>query len=506
MEPWSRFTRPADAGGSRTPIRFMVDGAPFLCLGIQIDFLNTTRIEDFDYLFEHIVRLGCNTVFFPLRWFVFEPAEGQFDFAVLDHALRRCREHGLRMSLLWFGSNQGGQTHCAPRWINENPARFGRLLNDAGQANGLCPNQPATRAAEKRAFDTLLTHLAQVDGEQHTVILMQIQNEPCIAMSSTKPAHGPAPYLDHWQPRCFCPTCNELFAAHRRTHPGEADWHFGVHSLTSTFRTLLADQKALFPVPTYTNFPINPCRPGEDVELYQRDSTLDAVGADYYGFSPADLAFAAQYFSRPGNPLIIAEHSTESVGQLDLNLFLAVGSHGAVVFSPWAIDHAFGWRRWRDKFIERPPVGRDGSWSDAIRAFGQACSAINAAMRPLAATQGTDEQFCYANLGPPRKIEEKRFGLHWMLQAGAAGKFMAARSANNDLTMVGVDTRVTVRPVATDQELRVEAGHWHEQTWVAACEIPGPKLSATYDQAAPGVRVFDLEGGTAFRLRTGPKP
>src|SRR6266700_5621746 len=35
----------------------------------------------------------------------------------------------------------------------------------------------ATLAADKTAFAALMRHLKQIDGEQHTVLLMQVENE-----------------------------------------------------------------------------------------------------------------------------------------------------------------------------------------------------------------------------------------------------------------------------------------------------------------------------------------
>ena len=81
MEIWSEIR---EHKGRR---KLFVDEEPFLVLGIQYDFFNCTRVEDFDYLFEHTVKMGCNAVFFPVRWFVVEPDEGVFIWEVLDHAI-----------------------------------------------------------------------------------------------------------------------------------------------------------------------------------------------------------------------------------------------------------------------------------------------------------------------------------------------------------------------------------------------------------------------------------
>ena len=118
--------------------RIHIDGRPYLTLGIQYDYLNCTKIENFDYLFQHTVSMGCNTLFFPLRWLVLEPEEGKYNWEVLDHAIARCREFGLRMSLLWFGTNQGGSSRPAPEWITGDRKRFPRIIDERSRNRMAC--------------------------------------------------------------------------------------------------------------------------------------------------------------------------------------------------------------------------------------------------------------------------------------------------------------------------------------------------------------------------------
>lgn len=91
-----------------------------------------------------------------------EPEKGKYSFEVLDHAIKRCREHGLRMSLLWFGTNQGGSSRPAPAWVTGDKERFPRIIDMKGrEREGLCPNSRNTLETEMRAFNKLLSHLAE---------------------------------------------------------------------------------------------------------------------------------------------------------------------------------------------------------------------------------------------------------------------------------------------------------------------------------------------------------
>ncbi|MGE5599520.1 MAG: hypothetical protein ACM3XS_09090, partial [Bacteroidota bacterium] len=486
MTPWSELK---EYRGRR---RLFVDGRPFVVLGIQFDFLNCARVEDFDYLFPHTVRLGCNTVFFPVQWFVVEPAPGRFDWTVVDRCLARCREHGLRLSLLWFGTNQGGDARPAPEWL-KGDQRLARPRCGPGGVplpGTLCVENPALLSAEKRAFDALLAHLAAAEGGSHTVILLQVENEPCISMHHPKSDARTRHLLDPWVARCYCPVCDERFA-----REGGGEWHFSARSIVRYLRGLLADQKRVFPVPAYVNFPVNPLRPGEDLDIYLDECPeVDIVAPDYYGFSGSDLAFTMHYFTRGRNVPFIAEHSTESVGQADRNLYSAVLEHGAVAFDPWAIDHAFGWRAWRDQVTERPFVARDGSWSDAAVDFGRAQTALAAVIDPLAAA-GPEEVLFYIGEGLPRTMEEKRWGLHWRMAAGPRGKWVAVRTDTNEVTLAGTDLLAVASPLDPGRSLRIETGRWRDGRWVTEGAAP-----AREDPAGGPAREIDLRPSGAVRI------
>ena len=476
--------------------RIFIDGAPFLVLGIQFDFLNCTRVEDFDYLFEHAVTMGVNTVFFPVRWFVVEPEEGRYDWTVLDHALKRCKEKGLKMSVLWFGTNQGGSINPAPDWMKKDTKRFRRMMDEGKEVDGFCPVCEETLKTEKRSFDGMLKHLAVVDSADHTVILFQVENEICIRMNHRRSEGWPKPLLDHWPERCRCAVCEEKFEKSER-----GGWEFGVRSLTDYLNGLLKDQKKLFPALSYVNFPINPLRGGEDIGFYLSECpNLDVVGADYYGFSPGDLAFAMNYFSQGRNIPFIAEHSTESLGDADMNLYLSICQHGVQCFSPWAIDHAFGWRAWRDHVEEKPFVSKDGTWSDAAILYGRAQSSLNRISLKVAETAGTEDFMWYVSHRIPRNVEERRWGVRWRMTSGRNSQWACCRTSDNEFTIAGVETTVTIRPLSTKKKLDVEQGYWTRKGWVRENKMEPAVSRAEADKTEAAAFVFELDNGKAYKI------
>jgi len=481
--------------------KLFVDGAPFLAIGIQYWFDRCNRIRDFDYLFEHTVRMGLNTVFFPIRWAAMEAGEGKLAFGPLDHALRRCRQHGLRMSLLWFGSNQGSTNRPAPDWVRDDRGRFPRVVDEQGrERETLCPSGANLLAAEKRAFDALLRHLAAVDGRRHTVILMQIENEPCLAMRETR--KGNFEELDEWIMRCHCPVCDSLHAK-----AGTSDWESGVRQLGGYMNALLADQKRIFPVLSYTNWPLSlpfAPRPGNDAELYRKVAPrLDFVAPDFYGMTPGDLAWTMRHFRLSGHLPFMAEAPTEVAGETDQVLYLCVLDHGAQGYDPWAIDHSFGWRACRDQAFEAPPVSTAGEWSDVAVMYGRAARSLTAAMRQIARATGSEEIRHYVSHGLPQRLEDRLWGIFWRWENGRDGKWVIVRTGRDDVTITGMDCVVSVFPVDPGRTVTVERGVWRENRWQPTGKVPvrGRRYRRLPDTRP--VHEFDLADGRAFRLRLG---
>ena len=66
----------------------------------------------------------------------------------------------------------------APDWVKTNQKRFPRARTQNGTAvEILTPFSDENRNADARAFARLMKHLREIDGEQHTVVMIQVENE-----------------------------------------------------------------------------------------------------------------------------------------------------------------------------------------------------------------------------------------------------------------------------------------------------------------------------------------
>jgi hypothetical protein len=487
-EPWCTL---GESGGER---RLFVEGKPFVSLGIQLNMSTCETPEQIAYLYPHLERMAVNTVFFPIQWYVIEPEEGEFDFSLVDYAIERAEALGHRLSWLWFGTNQGASNRPAPHWVKEDVETFRRVVTAAGKREKkLCPTGETTLRYEKRALEAFLAHCAERDVTKRGIFL-QVENEPCLNMTSLERAHGDL--IDPYSYRCHCPACNERFAAFKGS-----EWEYSATVLADYLEALCAEQKRIYPVLSYVNFLLNPQRPGQDIDIYlARCPSIDIIGVDYYGFGPADLAFTMRFFERGRNPPFIAEHSTESVGDAGMNAFRAICEHGAIAFDPWAIDHTFGWRAWRDKCFERPFVDRAGTFSEAALDYAASCRALGFALSQVAANARTPNLLTYTSeRGQPRSLEERFRGLVFRAMAGPKGRWALVQTADGDFTFVGYDVHAVFEPIDRGRKLSIESGSWQGDTWVPGGSVPilGP---------AEHSRLCRLDEPGCLRLRLGPRP
>ncbi|MGB8660970.1 MAG: beta-galactosidase, partial [Candidatus Acidiferrum sp.] len=154
-----------------------VDGSPYLILGGQIHNSSAWPSE-LPQVWQSLAALHANTLEAPVYWEQMEPQPGQFDFTNVDAVVKGAREHSLHVVLLWFGTWKNGNMHYVPQWIKTNPERFPRVIKADGEPiDVLSANSRANLDADKAAFTALMSHLKVLDGVEHTVLMVQVENE-----------------------------------------------------------------------------------------------------------------------------------------------------------------------------------------------------------------------------------------------------------------------------------------------------------------------------------------
>jgi hypothetical protein len=387
----------------------MVDGQPFLILGGQIHNSSAWPGE-LPQVWESMAALHANTVEAPIYWEQVESQEGHFDFTNVDQIVEGARVHNLHVVLLWFGTWKNGNMHYVPAWVKTDPKRFPHVIRPDGEPiDVLSPLSRNTLEADKNAFVNLTRHLKQIDGEQHTVILIQVQNESgnigsvrdnSVEANRLFAGAVPADLLaaTHKKPS----TWSQVFGA-------DADEMFQCYYQAKYINEIAAAGKAEFALPYYINVWLDypaaepPQRqlemPGigypsggavqKLVGLWRALApSIDMVGPDIYADDSPFYRETMRAYHRQDNPLWIPETGrSDSFGKF---LFYALGE-GAIGFSPFGVDKS-GWNilgdePWKahaNNFALLAPMSReiaqlefDGKLKTAVEEPGQTAQEVD---------------------------------------------------------------------------------------------------------------------------------
>ena len=155
----------------------LVDGEPYLILGGQSDN-SSTWPKMLPGVWQVIEEMNANTLEIPVYWEQIEPEEGKYDFSMVDLLLKQAREREVRLVLLWFATWKNGSNHYMPVWMKRQPKKYPNVVGKDGKpVDSPSPHALATREADAKAFAALMRHLKEADP-QHTVIMVQVENEP----------------------------------------------------------------------------------------------------------------------------------------------------------------------------------------------------------------------------------------------------------------------------------------------------------------------------------------
>lgn len=353
----------------------IVDEKPFLMIAGELHNSSASSLNYLKPIWPRLAAMHINTVLTPVYWELLEPREGEFDFSLVDGQIEQARQNDMRIVFLWFGSWKNGMSSYAPAWVKTNEDRFPRVQDKDGRgAEILSTFSEANRDADTRAFTALMRHLKQVD-RGHTVIMMQVENEVGVlgdsrdrSEAANKAFGDPVPqelmaYLQEHKDS-LAPELSRLWAASHFRPSGTWEEVFGsgpstdeafmAYSYARYLEHVAAAGKAEYNLPMYTNVWLSSpnrkpgdwpsgCPEPQVMDIWLATAPhLDALAPDIYS---ADFVGIANRYHRDRNPLFIAE-TTAQTG--DANVFYAFGQHGAICFSPFAIDSLGAGRNGRE--------------------------------------------------------------------------------------------------------------------------------------------------------------
>ncbi|GAC1373061.1 MAG: DUF5597 domain-containing protein [Hymenobacter sp.] len=489
--------------------QLLVDGQPFFVLGGELGNSTASSTAYLQPVWPRLKAMHLNTVIAPVYWELLEPAEGKFDFTLVDDLLRNARQHQLKLVLLWFGAWKNSMSCYAPAWVKTDGKRFPRVEDEQGvKQEIMSPFSPANLAADRKAFVQLMQHLKATDDKQHTVITVQVENE--IGMLPTARSYDaqataafgqpvPAPLLTYlqrdrkslkpefaaiWQRQGAKTkgTWEEVFGKSLATDEIFMAWHFATYT-----NAVAAAGKAAYPLPMYVNAALN--RPGVPPGKYPSAGPLPHVMDVWLAGAPAidllapdfynpNFAHWCNLYTRGSNPLFIPEIRFED--GVAAKAFFAFGHYNCLSFSPFAVEGS--------DTLKAAPIGKA---YDLL----QQVSFLLAKYQPAGQVRGflleKDSAARNATLGNYRFTAQHEYTLGWSLGAKKAswtpGGGLLIAVAPDEFYVVGTGLVLTCEPTAPGKRagyLSVDEGHFEGQRWV-----PGRRMNGDQDHQGRHVRV-----------------
>lgn len=331
---------------------FYVDGRPFTILGGQSGNSNNWPAMH-DNLFKVMANMNANTLEVPIYWEEIEPVQGKYNFESVKTIIDRARENDIRLVLLWFATWKNGSNHYMPEWMKLDSKKYFNVVGINGNDHVDAPSPHCTAAMEldAKAFTEVMRFLKEYDP-CHTVIMVQVQNEPgswdsvrdySKSVDKLFKADVPAALL---KPEILA----ELGA---RADKGSwsavfgdrADEYFNAWYVASYIETVAAAGKAVNPLPMYVNVALRSPFGNPPASQYESGGATDNViciykaaaphidlcAPDIYQRGDANYMEAVKLYTRPDNCLMVPETGSQP------KYLYEVLSRG-IGFAPFGVD------------------------------------------------------------------------------------------------------------------------------------------------------------------------
>jgi beta-galactosidase GanA len=298
-----------------------------------------------------------------------EPKEGVFDFTLVDSLIITARQNNLHLVFLWLASWKNGMSSYMPLWVKEDYKKYPRIkIKEGYTMEVLSALSEANWKADANAFAKLMKHIKEFDGSQHTVLMMQVENEVGVLSDSRDRSEtanatfaAPVPkelinYLvknkdslvpevkKQWEQNGFKTSGNweTVFGQGKNCDEVFMAWNYAGY-----VNKVAEAGKKEYPIPMYANAWLDQGtdpKPGDYpsggplarvMDIWKaRTTAIDIFGPDLY---VSEFDERCQKFTQHDNPLFIPEMNSSDDGAR--NIFVAIGKYNAIGVSPFGIDH-----------------------------------------------------------------------------------------------------------------------------------------------------------------------
>lgn len=486
--PMPEFVKHADG-----QFGLYVDGKPYLVLGGQSGNSNNWPAMH-PQLFETMKNMNANTLEVPIYWEAIEPVQGQYDMSSVKLIIDEARKNDIRLVLLWFATWKNGSNHYMPEWMKLDSKKYYNVVGKDGKpVDSPSPHCKAAMELDAKAYTEVMKFLKEYD-KQHTVIMMQVQNEPGTwnsvrdyskSVDKLFAADVPAALL---KPEYL----KELGAVKDKGSWSEvfgdrADEYFHAWHVASYIEYVAAAGKAVNPLPMYVNVALrdpfgNPPAtkyesggPTDNVICIYKAAapSIDFLAPDIYQRGDANYMKVIELYTRPDNCLMVPETGTQA------KYLYEVISRG-IGFSPFGVDGGRKIGVLADEYAMLAPVAdKIAQW----RLDGKLYTAF----------EPEDHSVQYIDLGEWKAVltfgRARRSNVQGAPAAGepypATGHAMLVKLGKDEYYAFGTNVRFSFLPQGKNEGkawhyLRVEEGSFDENgEWVMRRVLNGDQTDWT---------------------------
>ncbi len=346
-----------DSKGIKT---LFVNNEPFFMRSGEIHNSSASSLEVMETeVWPQIKELNLNSLIVPIYWECIEPKCGVFDFSLMDGIIMRAREEGIKLAFLWFGLWKNAESMYVPGWMKKDTETFFRVQKVNGEKiNTISPLCMAAVEEDKRAFSTIMKHIKEIDANENTVLIMQVENE--IGLLGT--------------PRDYCEYANEQFEAAvpkdiaklynvsgswKEAFLEDAEEYFMAYYFSKAVEEIARAGQGEYDLPCYTNAWLKkfPWYPGS----YPSGGPVKSVHKIWKEFAPSLFALAPDIYvpycadvmdeyAYEDNALFIPEIRKDAVAAS--YAIYAMLKHNAICFSPFGIEEL----ALDPELVDKPPM------------------------------------------------------------------------------------------------------------------------------------------------------
>ena len=505
----------------------MVQEKPFVMLAGEAQNSSSSSLSYMEHVWDKADTLGLNCVLLPITWELLEPEEGTFDFHLVDGLITQARKHGKKIVFLWFGAWKNAQCYYAPAWVKTNLTRFKRAQVEKGKNHTNLKNFHGmpystlsylceeTNKADKKAFCALLKHIKQVDEAEHTVVMVQVENEPGLQGAAREnsdeadavfAADVPQGFADYMKKSTV--TMAEDVRAEVENGAQSGSWSavfgkaaeeiFSAYHVAGYIEKLAAAGKSIYPVPMLVNCWLDKGQPAGQypsggpvarmMEVWKYCApSIDVLAPDIY---LQNFCGVCDEYVKLDNPLLIPETATHSYA--GPRLVYVVGHYHALGFAPFGFEdlgeefsaiesYLFGVDT-EDPALKTPQDTSEYSWY---------CNTLNAMLPLLAEKYGTGSLQAVSS---ERKDEDTmmfgKFGFKAMMQPPMVqrtdGVCLALQVAEDEFYVIAngcmlvpfsMDTQNPHLDILSLEEGDFENGEWHAQRRLNGDEVAAQRYN-----------------------------